>query len=77
MTPNMKEFLTGLADLMDKHSVEHIRAVEETHNWQTSVAGVEIYILGKWNLVEGKYNPEFEEYLLPVYMWPEDVRNAV
>jgi len=40
MTPQMKQFIQELADLLAKHDVE-LEAVEDNHRWTPCVDGIE------------------------------------
>jgi len=49
MTKEMKAFLSELADLLEKHNIDEIEAVDDGENYYPSVDGVEINMFARWD----------------------------
>lgn len=71
----MKQFLTELSQLMDKHSIT-MRAVEEMGAWNTFVDGIEFYMEGKYSK-DGETVRNYCEILAPVELNSQDVKNLI
>lgn len=49
MTPQMLAFLSELRDLMIRHDIRSLEAVENTRGFYLEIEGIEVEIDGKWD----------------------------
>ena len=69
----MKAFISDLADLMDRHGVGEIEAVDDGADYYPSVDGIEITINGTWDK-DGVPVRQFETFKLYKQERPEWLR---
>ena len=73
MTKQMKQFLTELADLLEKHDVE-LEATEHIRHWSSYVDGIECSMTARYN----EDNPrEHCDIKLPIFTAASDIRDVI
>lgn len=72
MTSEMREFLTELADLIERHGVE-LTAVDDGVDYYPSVDGVEVIMMSKYD-DNGDTTREYCEVKTGLYLYPDSLR---